>query len=225
MGGPEKQVSLFPVFRDDSGRLVRGSFASNRLPGYRLPTEEERRGFYVSGPQGRDSSDGPHAVHPVQPAAYQSDIAAGAAGSAKPPGLKTTTIRVPRSMSERLAQAPPSTIQSQQAPLLGRTNTYEAWRETVPGAAGTPSGPLHATQPAMGPGFAPQPRDVPQGGTIYPPVNQQPHLGEYGFTGADPQNSVSATSRAWARQDPRSARFEQPRFRVPVAPGAPANRA
>ncbi len=48
VGGDEKQVALFPVFVDDSGKTVRGTFANNRLPGKRIFSEEERRGFYIS---------------------------------------------------------------------------------------------------------------------------------------------------------------------------------
>ena len=36
VGGDEKQIALFPVFIDDSGKMVRGSFANNRLPGKRV---------------------------------------------------------------------------------------------------------------------------------------------------------------------------------------------
>ena len=45
-------------------------------------------------------------------------------------------------------------------------------------------------------------------------------VGTTGSSGADPQNSVSARSRASVRQDARSARFEPPRSRVPTMPGA-----
>jgi hypothetical protein len=47
VGGEEKQVALFPVFVDKSGKMVRGAFADNRLPGKRNLNEDERRGFYV----------------------------------------------------------------------------------------------------------------------------------------------------------------------------------
>ena len=40
VGGEEKQVSLFPVFVDKSGKMVRGAFADNRI----TPPTSERNG-------------------------------------------------------------------------------------------------------------------------------------------------------------------------------------
>ena len=111
VGGEEKQISLFPVFVDDSGRMVRGSFANNRLPGKRDVTEQEKRGFYVSRRTGAHTA----AVSPdpgVTQVGYQEELAAGnAQETTGESGLRTHTIRVPRSLSDRMAQNAPHLCQ------------------------------------------------------------------------------------------------------------------
>ena len=104
VGGDEKQIALFPVFIDESGKMVRGSFANNRLPGKRVLDEEERRGFYVSRKRRRGSQVISHQESGVRPAGYETEVAAEPAdGEKKEPSLVTHTIRVPRSLSERMA--------------------------------------------------------------------------------------------------------------------------
>ncbi|MFW6172032.1 MAG: hypothetical protein ACODAD_16210, partial [Planctomycetota bacterium] len=107
LGGREKQISLFPVFIDESGRMVRGNFSKNRLPGRRMPSEEERRGFYVARKDAHRRVPGRsnQALHPVQ---YESQSAnAGGTAAASKSGLETTTIGIPRSLAERMAASTP----------------------------------------------------------------------------------------------------------------------
>ncbi len=235
VGNEEKQISLFPVFIDDSGRMVRGSFANNRLPGKRNITEEERRGFYVS-PRQRLQTGAPQASGGVQQAEFQTpldtDVANGAAGE---PSLKITTIRVPRTMAERMAAAPPELLQAQpyqppprsdgtlpsqppaNPPYYGDANTFPAQQGAYPPAMNYPNQPAsHSSGSYNYPPTAPS-NPLPANGTGV----GTSALGTTGFIGADPQNSMSARSRAWARQDAKSAHFEPPRFRVPTMPGAP----
>ena len=104
VGGDEKQVALFPVFIDDSGKTVRGTFANNRLPGKRIFSEEERRGFYISRKRRQGSQVISQEESGVKPVGYEAEVPAGAAtGENTKPGLVTHTIRVPRSLSERMA--------------------------------------------------------------------------------------------------------------------------
>jgi hypothetical protein len=252
VGGEERQIALFPVFIDDSGKMVRGSFANNRLPGKRALNEEERRGFYVSRKRRRGSQVISHQESGVKPAGYETEVAADSVdGEKKEPSMVTHTIRVPRSLSERMANgtlvapgqpalmAPaqratsaPGTAPSQwpaaaassyptatppnNASLPGATSTWAAPPSSAPGAPSvypttpstTPNGNLAPTMPAA------------SASGDSPTASETPHLGQQGFIGADPSLSMSARSRAWARQDSRSAHFEQPQFRAPAAPGS-----
>ncbi len=228
VGNAEKQISLFPVFVDASGRTVRGTFANNRLPGKRNVSEEERRGFYVS-PHQKPPAPGDQTVQQVQ---YQAVAGSEITGSApRESGLKTTTIRVPRTMAERMAAAPPVLLQAQPyqpSPAAALPNQLPYSGPVGPTPATTPAG-----QPANYPaaGSTPQPNwqnGAQNAGSPNTPVSQlpahgarltAPALGQTGFIGADPRNSTSARSRAWARQDEQSAHFEPPRFRVPTMPG------
>jgi hypothetical protein len=217
IGGDEKQIALLPVFMDDSGRMVQGSFASSRLPGRRTLSDEERRGFYVSSRStptasalGSATRDVQQVGHHVAACATQSD-----GGS---PGLKVHTIELPPAVSERL-QRPATPDRAQQIPAANgstgvpTTGGFAPAQGTAPWNAPAGSGSFD-TKPT-----APHPGNGPSSFPAAVTPNQTP-LGQQGFVGADPHQSVSAKSRAWARQDSRSAHFERPRFRVPTAPGA-----
>lgn len=257
VGNEEKQISLFPVFIDKAGRMVRGNFANGRLPGRRVLTDEEKRGFYVSHQRKPHQAGNQNGVRQVQ---YQT-VASDAEPEAKEK-METTTIRIPRSLAERMAMSPPVVLQAQRsgqpvhvsstwsAPLsTSRTSTSVDNSNNAgtvsPGVreSSANSQQLHATPQGdqMVPQRQPSMQSLPRTGQVTPqaqpasaparssrlpsypyPENggmQSAPLGQQGFIGADPQHSVSATSRAWARQHEQSARFEPPRFRVPAAPG------
>jgi hypothetical protein len=270
VGGDEKQVALLPVFIDASGKMVRGAFANNRLPGKRNLNEEESRGFYVNHKRREGAKVVAEKEYGVRPIGYNEETNSSPDETAeqKESGLKSYTIRVPRSLSERMATAPlnkpaaaPATtgamqgpqVQAQPAALIGQPAAYPINgmnATTIPNASPVayppqaPTGPLPptsfvpaGTQPAypgtaqpIAPGSAPQ-AQVPNGAAtnangmqtgISQPA-KAPELGQQGFIGADPSLTVSARSRAWARQDSRSARFEQPQFRAPTSPGSRAH--
>ncbi len=228
VGNDEKQISLFPVFIDESGQTVRGSFANNRLPGKRILTEEERRGFYVS-PRQKAASQQAGGVTQAQ---YQTPADGTATEQLhKQSGLQTTTIRVPRTMAERMAAAPPMLLQAQAYQQTPGTQQLTAGTPNLPQQrvnygqvpTGTTSQPAAGTGPMPAAGTLPLP--AAQYGTQntqpqyragngapanYPtgqmPTNQSPNyqmppangagttpaLGQTGFIGADPQNSMSA---------------------------------
>ncbi len=251
VGGDERQIALFPVFIDDSGKMVRGSFANNRLPGKRVLDEEERRGFYVSRKRRRGSQVISHQESGVRPAGYETEVPADpAAGEKKEPSMVTHTIRVPRSLSERMANgtlvtpgqpglvppaprttsAPGAAASQWPAATAPHSTTPPLNNTTLPGATGTwaapqPSAPiapsLYPTIPSTTPtgNLAPTMPAASASGDS-PTASETPHLGQQGFIGADPSLSMSARSRAWARQDSRSAHFEQPQFRAPTSPGS-----
>lgn len=282
VGGEEKQVALFPVFVDKSGKMVRGAFADNRLPGKRNLNEDERRGFYVKHERRKGDKVVSQKEYGVKPIGYDEETAASENPEAenKESGLKSYTIRVPRSLSERMATAPinrpvntaalnaaanlnnggmqPSgatlpanpnglmsspiapglNTQPQQAfppptypqPFQPNPNgplpTVPGWNQpNTTGSNGPATQPL-GTQPVQSPagqmpsGVAPNNPGIQTSGKA---PNKAPELGEQGFIGADPSLTASARSRAWARQDQRSARFEQPQFRVPTSPGSRAH--
>ena len=209
--------------------MVKGNFANNRLPGRRVLSEDEQRGFYVS-PHKVQRESQQTVSHSVQQVQYQAQAADGTTISGeKEPGMKTTTIRVPRSMAERMAASPPVLLQAQRAPQPVRVSSTMSNPPMNHQATGvsrmgqvTPDSATHAN-----PQLTPQNATPLPGSSRLPshphPTNgtgvTNPHLGEQGFIGADSRNSVSATSRAWARQHEQSARFELPRFRVPTKPG------
>lgn len=252
VGGDEKQIALFPVFVDESGKTVRGTFANNRLPGKRVVTEEERRGFYISRTRRQGAQVVSQQESGVRPVSYEeAGPADGATADKEKPGLVTTTIRVPRSLSERMAGGHGAIVpQSPSVTTLSSPAAVPAHPAgSVPGAGPSPaswsSGPHTAQPPAdaasanlqvpaassypiPATGTAPAPSVLPSAGqSALPPAGQtvpQPALplGQQGFIGADPQLSTSARSRAWARQDPRAARFEPPQFRAPASPGSRA---
>ncbi len=261
VGGDERQIALFPVFIDDSGKMVRGSFADNRLPGKRALNEEERRGFYVSRKRRRGSQVISHQESGVRPAGYETEVAADSVDSdKKEPSMVTHTIRVPRSLSERMANgtlvapgqpglvapalratsapgaaaspwpaatAPHSTTPPlSNAALPGATSTWAAPQSSAPQSSAPQSSAtiapsLYPTIPSTAPtgNLAPTMPAASASGDS-PTASETPHLGQQGFIGADPSLSMSARSRAWARQDSRSAHFEQPQFRAPAAPGS-----
>ena len=246
-GGDEKQIALFPVFVDESGKTVRGTFANNRLPGKRVVTEEERRGFYISRTRRQGAQVVSRQESGVRPVSYEeAGPADGATVDKEKPGLVTTTIRIPRSLSERMAsgngaivpQSPsvttlpsPAAVPAQPVqpagpvpsagppPTSWSPSPYTA-QPPADAASASPQVPTASPYPIPATGVAPAPSALPSAGQTVP----QPALplGQQGFIGADPQLSTSARSRAWARQDPRAARFEPPQFRAPASPGSRA---
>ncbi len=228
VGNEEKQISLFPVFVNTEGRMVRGNFANNRLPGRRVQTEEERRGFYVAPHKAQHAVPAP-AGQAVQQVQFQAPVAGDVAnGSSKGSGMKTTTIRIPRSLAERMSAVTPSIQQVQQrAQPVRVSSTMPRPPAAAPAATSTPpAAPNMLTPDQVQTLMLPNSNSAatPATDASHPyPTNgtgvENPPLGQQGFIGVDPQNSVSATSRAWARQHEQSARFELPKFRVPAKPG------
>lgn len=327
VGGVERQISLLPVFVDNSGQVVRGNFSKNRLPGRRMPSEEERRGFYVARKNARPQAN--QSEQMVRRAEYRQARRphAGNGINEDESGLKTTTIRIPQSLAERMAASPPtlaaqrqrrqsdsangarrrdrSVTETRRARGLSagehllqnndelnnnqsnsRSKTYykRGTRRQNVIESGQRAGGSKVQNPRQTPQAnsgqaAVRPRGQGESGvyrqgqtsanqflrrpagkqvgrnasaptrsndqtslqngqhavsrpaamasyqTASPPGNsssptQAVPLGKQGFIGADPGHSVSATSRAWARQHAESAHFEPPRFRAPAKPGA-----
>ncbi len=245
VGGDEKQIALFPVFVDESGKTVRGTFADNRLPGKRVLTEEERRGFYIS----RQRRHGAHVVSReesgVKPVGYDAAVTEERTSDQRAKsGLTTHTIHVPRSLSERMANntllaprspsvttlpgptavspetsaAPPAATRDHPAATPDQTRGVTS----APPPAGAQPATPYPLPPGLGVGPMPPPTSTPSATT--PVTTDQPiPLGQQGFIGADPQYSTSARSHAWARQDSRAAHFARPQFQVPTSPGAQSN--
>ncbi len=256
VGGHEKNISLLTVFVDKSGKIVKGDFASNRLPGKRIMTDEQRRGFYVPRSQRSKPSPQVSTSSDVQQVSYQTPLHKAGSESQSNQRMQVTTIRVPRGLSEHMKRTPiigrsasslgQPTSRAPVLPLYNQRPTYKPQRAAPQSAAETRSSQGHTKEPFVplsrgqhvgahqavarvvgsqtpntGLPVAAESQDLPasaQPGVGTVGVGIRP-LGQSGFTGADPQHSMSARSRAWARQDPRSARFGPPKFRVPVAPG------
>lgn len=231
VGGEEKQIALFPVFVDKSGKVVRGMFAYNRLPGQRELSEEQRRGFYMSHKRRAGNQSKVVRETGVRPASFEGPAEDDAEEEkSAQSGMVSHTIRVPRSLAERMAAGQQQFAAPASAPVLppgaplpsGNASTPTAAQPAVsppPASVGnsvTPPIDTRTPSSAAAPASS-LPAAAPRAGSA-PPV--APNLGQQGFTGADPRYSVSARSHAWARQDSRSARFEPPQFRVPASPGA-----
>jgi hypothetical protein len=97
IGGEQIEVSLVPIFTAASGQLVVGQSSRNLLPGpttLNTPLQFERHLLGQSTASGAEVQQVSH----QQPAAEMRPRAAS---------LEETTIRVPGTLAERMAQAPP----------------------------------------------------------------------------------------------------------------------
>ncbi len=247
LGGLEKQITLFPVFVDKSGKMVRGSFVQTRLPGERIPSDQERRGFYTSKHQNQPmpvaADPNAQAARTVQPAGFETPVP-GPAGATtnSSANLRVTTIPLPRTLSRRMYREPITATRDVNVPPMsmnqpsGMPQPATSWPSSLtPASTRGPFPPavrgmqqpssFVPNPPGNGPANMATPTQKKTAQVMRTPGAQQRNemsrqwLGQTGFTGVDPQHSVSAQSRAWARQDPRSARFQPPRFRVPTVPG------
>jgi hypothetical protein len=141
VGGPQVDVSLVPIFTAASGQLVVGQSSRNLLPGpttENTPTKIE----HFSLPPGVQPPL-PGGAFPIQQAAY---VEAPSPVPAQPVqnNLDELTIRVPSTLSERMASAGPQTIESRDARQAAPTA-----KENAPAAT--------ATGPAPGAGVIPPP--------------------------------------------------------------------
>lgn len=101
VGGDLKNISLLPVFTSTRGELVMGQQAMNLLPGREVPR----------GPQ-LTQQPTPSPANGVRPAGFQpaeahsqSRVEPVSHDSQNPQNVRTTTIKLPRTLSERLRAA------------------------------------------------------------------------------------------------------------------------
>ncbi len=216
LGSPQKKLTLITVYRDASGKIVKADPAAVVLPGKVELTERQKRGFYEPDPL-------PGSQREVRPVSYDQRE------TAPKRRLKTTTIRVPRSLSERMASLPPTEaldwetrrrryrnakpwkidFSSQPAQDFMEPQARMPLEDQVGQAASlpaTPPLPARASSPYSG-----------QASVQAPPTA----LGYRGYTTGSVQNTPSARARAWSREDPRSARFARRQSPVPASPGVP----
>lgn len=250
-GGQQREISLVPIFTDaGTGRIVKANPSLNILPGRRELNEKEKRGFFVNNradaikqsAQGRPNGS----VNDVQQVNFES--------TSTERSIPTTTIHLPRSMTQRLqGQYLQRQIEAQQEKTAtdsngGSPTTFRSTR-TNPSPL-TPQGNTQANASAARAAWVDQeaqrklrqmqdmmaampnnarwgnpapneqaPGNQPRARQIGPQSHDTP-LGQTGFVGANPNHSISATARPWARQDARSAHFERPRFPAPTLPGS-----
>jgi hypothetical protein len=104
--GYKKTVTLMPMFVPNDGQMVTGPQTVNLLPGKARPESEAER----AGP--RISSRGPGGSQAVSQVSYETQFGPGGWQNASPssdpeaadaPRMKTTTIKLPPSMTQRLA--------------------------------------------------------------------------------------------------------------------------
>ena len=114
VGGVEKTITLIPVFKSANGKIPESQPATLRLPGKkREVVASAQDSLYGPGTQ-VISASGVISERPM----VQHAVAIGDgvdANSLKPLGRrKTTTLRLPRSLANRIAQAPPESVRSRQ---------------------------------------------------------------------------------------------------------------
>ena len=163
LGSPQKKLTLITVYRDASGKIVKADPAAVVLPGKVELTDRQKRGFYEPDPL-------PGSQRDVRPVSYDQHE------PAPKRHLKTTTIRVPRSLSERMASLPPTEALDWET----RRNRYrnaKPWKIDFPSrpASGSvqtparmpsesqlrPAGPLPETPPLPARASSPYTRQAP----------------------------------------------------------------
>ena len=103
IGGIQRQVSLVPTFKTTTGNQLVGYQTRNLLPG-RKPIETDDSERQVAQATGaRISRTAPSTRRPtISPTAYQQRQMARSPGQPQTPSFTTTTIDVPRSMTQQM---------------------------------------------------------------------------------------------------------------------------
>ncbi len=201
LGNPQKKLTLITVFRDGAGKVIKADPASVVLPGKVILTERQKRGFYEPDPV-------PGTQQPVTPVSYEAS-----AVNAAQRKLNTTTIRVPRSLSQRMASLPPTAALDLEA-------RRERYKKMAPWSVELATPPGASGQRRNGSGPAPSSTQSPSTSpaSVQPPANA---LGYRGFTAGSPQQTTSARATAWSRYDPRSAHFARSQSPAQASPAVP----
>lgn len=114
VGGPQADVSLLPVFTATSGQLVVGQSSRNILPGATTPVAETKLERFTIPPT-MSPSEPQQAATGVQRASFQQGAATIPTAQSVSRNVETLSIRVPGSLADRMAHAPPQI--PKQAPL------------------------------------------------------------------------------------------------------------
>ncbi len=104
LGNPQRNISLYPMFRTVEGKVVRAAHSKHVLPGKQMLTDEQRRGFHESqlGEKPRQDNwitDG----RQVKQVNHVHGQAAARGGDEN--ARRTTTFRVNNSLADRLHAA------------------------------------------------------------------------------------------------------------------------
>ncbi len=94
LGNPQKQISLYPVFKTSTAKVIRSAASKHVLPGQNSLTEQEQRGFVGPRHQRKDTwvtGDG------VQRASHTESSALNT-GETHPSGRRVSTFRMPSAM-------------------------------------------------------------------------------------------------------------------------------
>lgn len=212
VGNEQAEVSLVPIFTATSGQLVVGQSSKVVLPGPSTPVNPTRIDRYVLPPPiiENEMPGGAGAVQPaqyVQQASYQQQPAITNQSLG---GIQETSIRLPTTMAERLASAPPLGV------TLGPVSSPSGARfdpnfgrlpapNSVPGAMGGPTANYQATSPAIQPPLArsgPPARPAPFSPAPQPtrgrlPTPPYPAAPPFGPPSAPPANPQTASPEGW----------------------------
>lgn len=243
VGGFERKITMYPFLTSDNGDMVRGQPTSVVLPGKKVLSEEQRRGFYVpqtsldpTAETGELQEKGT-----IRQATYEAGERPKSGfpedprrGLSRRSGLKTTTIQVPRSLAERLST--PLNVQTYQYPGPSAPPRFGETISALPQSGA--SGAMPAASPQLDlRGMLPQiNRAGPATQTAVGPTWGSPMNGHNASapardTAAWPQNALGANAPTASPQNQQnqpapsqplgpSARFARPQFRAPAWPAA-----
>lgn len=225
VGGDHKQVSLIPVLTTDSGQIVRGKPSLNVLPGRNLAREQAQYAKHFL-PQAASVAQVTHqepGSHPTVGARQGSagDTTAGpthealrsgmpavdalpnaASHHATQPPLRSTTITVPKGMSDRRQGVAAAVVEGSDPSL---DNRPLAPPFALPGPVDGPTALEGTRQTPAWSGSRDRNAAGPQ-----PSNTQQPSA----------QSDQTTYRRMWHPEARRQARFEQNRSRAQAWPGA-----
>ena len=208
VGGEELDISLVPIFTAASGQLVVGQSSKLLLPGTNSqPNQTTIERFTLPPPV--IERQAPAAGEGVQQASYQ-QLPSGLPAPQSSLGLQETSFKLPGTMAERLAKAPPQEVRPRQVNALptatyGENNGFASNLGPATTAANQgPQGAFHPTVTTQSPPthYGPSTHPVPSSPGLrptrgLPPSPPYPATRPYGPPSPHPVSPQTASPGAW----------------------------
>jgi hypothetical protein len=207
VGGEQLDVSLVPIFTATSGQLVVGQSSKVLLPGTNTqPNQTTIERFTLPPPV--IERQAPAAGEGVQQASYQ-QLPSGSPAPQSSLGLQETSFKLPGTMAERLAKAPPQLMRPRLANVMPKAtsggNTLSGYVSNFgPVTTEESQGAIHpmaTTQPPPA-RFAPSAHQAPSSPGLrptrgLPPTPPYPAAPRFGPPSPHPANPQTASPAAW----------------------------